>query len=123
MHSTILQNNDIQPGTPSYQAPEVRVQLQSAKPPADIWSLCCTYVELYSGEEIWDVKLDEDDVSSVDLITNFMRRKELPHGLIHLNAKDNVPSAIKDFIKEGLQYDITLRPTAIKICRVLQELT
>lgn len=37
MHSSILQKNEMQPGTPAYQTPEVRVV--SAKPLADIWSL------------------------------------------------------------------------------------
>ncbi|KAH3788834.1 hypothetical protein DPMN_166996 [Dreissena polymorpha] len=39
MHSTILQKNEMQPGTPAYQAPEVLVNVLSAIPPSDIRSM------------------------------------------------------------------------------------
>jgi hypothetical protein len=67
--------------------------------------------------------LDQDDASSVDLLTNFMRRKELPHGLVRFNAEESGPCIIKQFIKEGLQYDMKSRPTTIKICCDLREVT
>lgn len=124
MHSTIVQKNDMQPGTPAYQAPEVLVNLQTAKPHSDIWSLCCTYVELYTEKTVWNLdatysaSADEDD-DSVKVLTDFMKRKEIPHGIVHLENNQDVPNEIKHIIKEGLLYEIQMRPTALQICRVL----
>ena len=51
-----------------------------------------------------------------------MERKEIPHGLhglVHLDTEQDVRHAIKQIIKECLQYEMSMRPTALNICSVL----
>ena len=123
MHSTILKKNEIQPGTPAYQAPEVLVNFEHAKSPADIWSLCCLYVELYTEEQVWDTNVCDQVEELIDTITKKMVNKEPPQGLVRLDSSDSVPYVIKQFIRAGLHYDKASRPTALNICCVLQEIT
>ncbi|MES9883940.1 MAG: serine/threonine-protein kinase, partial [Sedimenticola sp.] len=122
MTTTIADKRQMQPGTPAYQAPEILLNFRTAKRPSDIWSLCCTYVELYAEKTAWNMDhaciADDDGDSSVQIIINCMERKETPHGLVHLETEPYISSEIIAIIREGLQYDMTKRPSALHVCKV-----
>ncbi|KAH3716106.1 hypothetical protein DPMN_058823 [Dreissena polymorpha] len=81
--------------------------------------MSCTFAELYTEKEIWNTtNMDEDDASSFETIANDKGRKEVPHGLVRLNTQKMVPCNARIFIAEGLQYEIALCPTTIKLCSV-----
>lgn len=123
LNTTIADKRGMQPGTPAYQALEILLNCRTAKMPSDIWSLCCTYVELYTEKTVWNIDLacrvDDEGNNYVHIIINCMGRKEDPHGLIHLETEPYISSEIRTIIREGLQYDMSKRPSALDICKVL----
>lgn len=81
---------------------------------------------MYTEGTVWNLEAAFSDSAnegddSVKVLTGFMERKEIPHGLVHLATEENVPHDVKQVITEGLQYEISMRPTALKICSILSE--
>ncbi|WAQ95836.1 hypothetical protein MAR_028526 [Mya arenaria] len=52
---------ETQPGTPAYQAPEILLQARRGRTQADVWSLCCSLVELFTAKTIWDLTSEDDE--------------------------------------------------------------
>jgi serine/threonine protein kinase len=68
-----------QPGTPSYQAPEVLLDRRSGNASSDMWSIGCTLLELFLEVPAWKVPVDADPVV---LIVSRMKEK-----VTRLNAR------------------------------------
>ncbi|KAL4238672.1 Rik1-associated factor 1 [Mactra antiquata] len=118
---TTCAKKDAQSGTPVYQSPEVLVERKKCTVAADVWSLCCTLVELYTEEPIWEIEENEEDdcETSTTCLIQCMSRYQRPHGLSHLQNR-NLPCQILDVITSGLDYLPSKRPSSLRICSVLK---
>ncbi|WAR01885.1 CDC2-like protein, partial [Mya arenaria] len=61
MTKTVADRRETQPGTPAYQAPEILLQARRGRTQADVWSLCCSLVELFTAKTIWDLTSEDDE--------------------------------------------------------------
>ncbi|WAR09569.1 hypothetical protein MAR_034645 [Mya arenaria] len=61
MTKTVEDRRETQPGTPAYQAPEILLQARRGRTQADVWSLCCSLVELFTAKTIWDLTSEDDE--------------------------------------------------------------
>ncbi|XXQ35533.1 Protein kinase domain-containing protein [Plasmodiophora brassicae] len=86
-------------GTPNWMAPEVVIQ-KGYGPPADIWSLGCTIIEMATGRAPWDPKL-----SQIEILVVLSQSDRTPTIPSHLS------DAARDFCSQCLQRDVTRRPT------------
>lgn len=105
----------LQPGTPSYQAPEILLEKRSASTMTDSWSLACTLVEVMVEIPIWN-SADEP----VQYVMDRMKLKARPDGLVLLatlasNDYENVESKIYSILDRGLNYSADVRPEALHI--------
>lgn len=106
--------NDILPGTPSYLAPEVLLHKAKTSKTTDIWSVGCTLLELFTGEECWscydtdddsDAENDTDD--TVDALRSYMKRKLPP--IANIEVADE---QLKCQLCNCVDYNDKLRPLA-----------
>lgn len=49
-----------QPGTPTYQVPEILLERRSGHVYSDMWSVGCTVLELFLELPAWSVPVDTD---------------------------------------------------------------
>ncbi|XP_052778437.1 uncharacterized protein LOC128215868 [Mya arenaria] len=114
MTKTVADRRETQPGTPAYQAPEILLQARRGRTQADVWSLCCSLVELFTAKTIWDLTSEDDENDdSVQVIIRAMQRKDMPHGLSNLDREHTLSVQLKAVIQKGLSYQIEDRPTAL----------
>jgi tRNA A-37 threonylcarbamoyl transferase component Bud32 len=109
-----------QPGTAAYKAPEVFLYNSSASLASDVWSLSATLVELLTDEVIW-ANSKNTDSSLEEYIFTSMKHEEQPDGLKCLENKD-IPIQIKEVVSTGLEYRVSARPAAVKICEQFREM-
>lgn len=75
---TTSDGKSMQPGTPSYQAPEVLLDHKGGNIPSDIWSIGCTILELFTEVLVWSVPPDVDPVM---YITSCMKARKQPDAM------------------------------------------
>ncbi|CAO2197970.1 unnamed protein product [Urochloa humidicola] len=93
-------------GTPAFMAPEV-ARAEEQGPPADVWALACTVIEMATGAAPWICGDGVDDVfAAVHMIGYTDAVPELPPRLS--------PEA-KDFLRLCLERDPRRRPTAAEV--------
>lgn len=54
-----------QPGTPTYQVPEILLERRSGHVYSDMWSVGCTVLELFLEVPAWSVPVDTDPVAYI----------------------------------------------------------
>lgn len=54
-----------QPGTPTYQVPEILLERRSGHVYSDMWSVGCTVLELFLELPAWSVPVDPDPVAYI----------------------------------------------------------
>lgn len=54
-----------QPGTPTYQVPEILLERRSGHVYSDMWSVGCTVLELFLELPAWSVPVDTDPVAYI----------------------------------------------------------
>jgi serine/threonine protein kinase len=82
---------------------------------ADVWSLACTLVELFTGKDCWGQIEDElADVSedSSYAICRCLKAKEVPRAFQNLLPENE---NLKAIIMKCFNYDAEKRPDAIRI--------
>lgn len=77
-----------QPGTPTYQVPEILLERRSGHVYSDMWSVGCTVLELFLEVPAWSVPVDTDPVA---YIVGCMKDKK------------NQPDSLQDFAKKFSQ--------------------
>ncbi|KAI7743560.1 hypothetical protein M8C21_000759 [Ambrosia artemisiifolia] len=90
-------------GSPYWMAPEVVMNTNGYNLAVDIWSLGCTVLEMATSKPPWG---QYEGVAAIFKIGNSKDMPEIPNHLSN-NAKS--------FIKQCLQRDPSLRPTAAKL--------
>ena len=109
-------------GTPNYMAPECLIQKKKATTKADVWSLGCTLLELFTKKDCWgkDESASEkegsdnevqDDPQGCEDIYRLLKSKEVPNALLQLPAT----SFIKATLVKCFEYNEVKRPDAIEI--------
>ncbi|XP_039851747.1 mitogen-activated protein kinase kinase kinase 17-like [Panicum virgatum] len=90
-------------GTPAFMAPEV-ARGEEQGPPADVWAVACTVVEMATGRAPWS---DEDDVFAA------------VHRIGYTDAVPELPAWLsaqaKDFLRMCLARQPRSRPTAVQL--------
>eukprot|EP00918_Siedleckia_nematoides_P027144 GHVU01058472.1.p1 GENE.GHVU01058472.1~~GHVU01058472.1.p1 ORF type:complete len:156 (-),score=12.24 GHVU01058472.1:1334-1801(-) len=99
-----------------YMAPEVLVGVTDEatgtkkrmmpQPFSDVWGMCCTAVELYTGNHPWIYSGEESIQKQVN---KKQKAKQSPEQL------ENVPHQVRKAVTVGLHYDYTKRPTALQM--------
>ena len=109
-------------GTPNCMAPECLIQKKKATTKADVWSLGCTLLELFTKKDCWgkDESASEkegsdnevqDDPQGCEDIYRLLKSKEVPNALLQLPAT----SFIKATLVKCFEYNKVKRPDAIEI--------
>jgi serine/threonine protein kinase len=102
-------------GTPNYMSPECLVEKAKATTKADVWSLACTLVELFTGKDCWgqieDNFADESEDSSY-AICCCLKAKELPRAFQYILTENE---NLKAILMKCFDYDAEKRPDAIQI--------
>ena len=88
-------------GTVPYVAPEVMVWLPDRgkvlpQPFSDVWGMCCAMIEWYTGKHPWHYSGEE---SVEKQVTKKQEANLLPEELT------NVPEAVGNLLRMGLDYD------------------
>ena len=100
-------------GTPSYMAPECLLQSKKGRAESDIWSMGCTFVELFSERTVWN---GEDDSDTLEYIRKNMQHRKMPDGLALLEGHART-------VATGcLHYDMAKRLTAEQVCELLNKM-
>ena len=102
-------------GTPNYMSPECLVEKVGATTKADVWSLACTLVELFTGKDCWGQIEDEfADVSedSSYAICRCLKAKELLCAFQYLLPENE---NLKAMLMRCFNYNAEKRPDAIRI--------
>ncbi|WVZ69150.1 LOW QUALITY PROTEIN: hypothetical protein U9M48_017985 [Paspalum notatum var. saurae] len=93
-------------GTPAFMAPEV-ARGEAQGPPADVWALGCTVVEMATGRAPWGSAGDADDLLAA------------LHRIGYTDAVPEVPDWLsadaKDFLSRCFQRRAAARPTAAQL--------
>ncbi|CAI9285158.1 unnamed protein product [Lactuca saligna] len=90
-------------GSPYWMAPEVVMNTNGYNLAVDIWSLGCTVLEMATSKPPWG---QYEGVAAIFKIGNSKDMPEIP---------DHLSNDAKSFIKQCLQRDPCLRPTASKL--------
>ncbi|KAJ0647466.1 putative mitogen-activated protein kinase kinase kinase STE-STE11 family [Helianthus annuus] len=90
-------------GSPYWMAPEVVMNTNGYNLAVDIWSLGCTVLEMATSKPPWG---QYEGVAAIFKIGNSKDMPEIP---------DHLSNNAKSFIKQCLQRDPSLRPTAAKL--------
>ncbi|MFS8015042.1 putative mitogen-activated protein kinase kinase kinase STE-STE11 family [Helianthus anomalus] len=90
-------------GSPYWMAPEVVMNTNGYNLAVDIWSLGCTVLEMATSKPPWG---QYEGVAAIFKIGNSKDMPEIP---------DHLSNNAKSFIKQCLQRDPLLRPTAAKL--------
>lgn len=71
------------PGTPSYMTQKCLIYKRSATTMSDIWSLGCTLLELFTGQETWQELSAEQNTgdNELDTLGNVLRKEMKPMSL------------------------------------------
>ena len=96
-------------GTAFYLPPECLIEGKPGSIAADIWSLGCTLIELFTGIELW--KFDDDDVDIFACVTSALKRNIPPHAICKLSAEEKYTQVLKDC----LNFNPQCRPTAMEV--------
>ena len=110
-------------GTPNYIAPECLLKKKKATTKADVWSLSCTLLELFTGKDCWgqleelvsEGNGDEDPEvpQGCDGIYRLLQSEELPNALTYLP----LTSFIREILVRCFEYNELKRPDAIEILK------
>lgn len=116
---------DVLPGTPSYMAPELLLGRSRTTKTTDVWSLGCSYFELFTEKECWssldsqqgsgqtgEDDDDDDDDFSISLLKRYMKQKLQPYSHEEVSL---VNKGIAKVIKGCLNYEPNDRPAASEI--------
>lgn len=87
-------------------APEIILRNEEANESTDVWSLACTFCELFSEKEVWQV---EDLSAMMQMFT----KKETPN-------LERVPSYLQSELIKFFDYDVANRPGVKEILNVLE---
>ncbi|KAI3776073.1 hypothetical protein L1987_45834 [Smallanthus sonchifolius] len=90
-------------GSPYWMAPEVVMNTNGYNLAVDIWSLGCTILEMATSKPPWG---QYEGVAAIFKIGNSKDMPEIP---------DHLSNDAKSFIKQCLQRDLSLRPSASKL--------
>nr|GFA45818.1 mitogen-activated protein kinase kinase kinase 3-like [Tanacetum cinerariifolium] len=90
-------------GSPYWMAPEVVMNTNGYNLAVDIWSLGCTILEMATSKPPWG---QYEGVAAIFKIGNSKDMPDIP---------DHLSNNAKSFIKQCLQRDPSLRPTASKL--------
>ena len=109
-------------GTPSYMAPECLIEKQRATTKADVWSLACTLVELFSGKDCWEDTVgtdsgtvgDFDAPEGCDAIYFILKSRKIPSALECMGPEAN---AIAPILVQCFNYIPLQRPAAIEFLK------
>ena len=109
------------PGTPQYMAPECLLSHKSATAASDIWSLGCTLVECFNGEDLWSEEMEKQhtDDDQITALTNILTAGVPPKSLSKL--KDSIPAAIQLVLVKCFEYAASSRPTARDVLGVFEQ--
>lgn len=94
-------------GTIMYMAPEILFQKNNGTKYSDIWSLGCTAIKLFRGEQVWNVT-DENELRQK------LINKDLP-------TLSEIPQDFQSIISKCLSYDPLLRPKACDILKMIEK--
>ncbi|XP_022807184.1 cyclin-dependent kinase 1-like [Stylophora pistillata] len=110
-------------GTPSYMAPECLLERKKAAVHPDVWSLACTFVELFTERECWEQLLEgkeeaagrksDDAESDVESLIAIMRKKECPRSIEF--SPETVDASLRGILVDCFKYETELRPRAIDL--------
>ncbi|KAJ8299886.1 hypothetical protein KUTeg_021405 [Tegillarca granosa] len=114
---TTSDGKSIQPGTPSYQAPEVLLDHKGGSIPSDIWSLGCTILELFPEVPVWSVP---PDVNPVMYIISCMKTRKQPDAMELFATKFTDNYNMTEMLYMALNYDINKRPNAFEMLKVFE---
>ncbi|KAJ8313715.1 hypothetical protein KUTeg_008276 [Tegillarca granosa] len=110
---TTSDGKSMQPGTPSYQAPEVLLDHKGGSIPSDIWSLGCTILELFTEVPVWGIPPDTDPVMYI------ITRKQ-PDAMELFATKFTDNYIMTKMLYMALNYDINKRPNALEMLKVFE---
>lgn len=91
----------MQPGTLIFQAPEILLGNTPASTKSDVWGMAGTLAELFSESPMWGLQEEDEEenkMSAVEAIKNFMSQKEIPQALRKLAQMDSVCSKVLDIV-------------------------
>ncbi|KAL3880947.1 hypothetical protein ACJMK2_033149 [Sinanodonta woodiana] len=97
-------------GTPYFMAPELLIKAGSSSFKSDIWALGCTFLELFTGLDLWAPNkhmVNEED------IMRLMIKKEKPPALPYLDSR--LPSSVRKAITDCFEYNPAKRPSALDL--------
>ncbi|XP_043463843.1 putative mitogen-activated protein kinase kinase kinase 7-like [Leptopilina heterotoma] len=94
-------------GTLPYMAPEILLDNENANESSDIWSLACTFIELFSEQKVWNVH----NVSGMIKILN---DKETPR-------VECMPQDMRVLIRQCFSYNKSNRPTIRNFLSLLEK--
>ena len=110
-------------GTLPYMAPECLRERKKAAFHTDVWSLACTFVELFTKIECWEQLLEgkegaaaweSDDLdSNVESFIAIMRKKEWPRSQEFL--PDMVGASLRGILVDFFKHETEMRPRAIDL--------
>lgn len=103
-----------QPGTPTYQAPEVLLERRSGHVYSDMWSVGCTVLELFLEVPAWSVPVDTDPVA---YIVGCMKEKKKPDSLQDFATKFSQISWMVELVNSCCCYDVNSRPNALEMLK------
>lgn len=117
---------DVLPGTPTYLAPEVLLHNAKTSTDTDMWSLGCTYAELFTLKECWaqyDVlnasgaERDSDD-GSIETLKTYMQDRLSPCVMQALEKND----VVEEILSLCLSYEPKKRLCALEVALRLKRI-
>ncbi|OWF36991.1 MAP kinase kinase kinase wis4 [Mizuhopecten yessoensis] len=114
--ATTMDGTSMQPGTPSYQAPEVLLGRKGGTTKSDIWSVGCTISELFTEVPTWNVPLE---VEPVMYVISCMKDGRQPDSMKLFASKfANICSMM---LNMALDYNVHKRPSALEMLTKVQK--
>ncbi|XP_045174445.1 probable serine/threonine-protein kinase DDB_G0286627 [Mercenaria mercenaria] len=95
--TTFANQNELQPGTPAYQAPEIILNHSPACNSTDVCSLSCIISEVFSEEQVWPLEGD-----SLKEITELMEKKETLYSFRNMLEDQAIPRVV-NVVSRGLK--------------------
>ena len=97
-------------GSAAYLAPEVLLHDNDFVPASDVWAMCCTAIQWFTGRCPWSC-----GVTDVKTIRAKQKEKAEPDEL------RNVPLGVRKILKRGLNYSAVQRPSAGEMKHMLSK--
>lgn len=93
-------------GTPAYMAPECLIYMKKGTAESDVWSVGCSFVELFTEQVIWNTHENYDLMAH---ILECMKKQVLPE------AVESLESSYREVVNGCIKYNLKQRLSAMEI--------